>query len=768
MLKKIKMKKVQMSYKQMICLCLMAVMLVFICAFAAYSYYNYHRECEQAASRAATNTAGKVVEQVDEKFDEIRRYYIAKVREDSVKEVIYNPIDFTNFTGNEEVQKAFSGISYLDNCISKYTFINYETGWIISNKGMFPIEEANNVEILDPYFYDTEEKRGQYYWIYDTSEPIANKIQKDYRTILESDGINYVLRLPYGYHSDAMLLVNVNMDSWELWTGEHLKSGEQIVVADSAGTVMYSTDSSLRNLYEREGDRILQHVVKSEDKKYLAACARSNILGWNYYVFHDLSTEYGNGISMPFLWMFFMIAVTAIVFILAVYTIYRPINALLKDVDPEGIRQEGGNELAYLAGSFKSLQWDKQALQDRINLSKDKLLEMFGLRLIKGEVNREEEWQEYVQDFQLRSWNYFATVVLVLDLSEEEIQSNVKEDVICLTLVQELPDYIKEYTWMPPVYNSCTICAILAENDEDTLLVKIREYYAKMQEYAEKVTGYRLLCGVSSNHIDRHHIHAAYRESIKALTYPILSRDEWEDAEAEELANCNFYLTSTTIHSSGDYDIGLEKDVQAGIKAMDKHQCYQAIDAFCVGMKEGGVNLQENMVFTIRFANAILFTAMDAKINLEEIYPQGVRKLYSELLDAFEPARARRYIKMHLIDPIIEARGELLNQKSYSMLEDIEKMIAESKGDITLSECAEALQVHPTYIWKILKMDNGRSFSDYLEEYKLEEAKRLLMHTTMSVAEIASELNYTNAQNFIRFFSKSMGITPGKFRKLNE
>jgi AraC-like DNA-binding protein len=185
-------------------------------------------------------------------------------------------------------------------------------------------------------------------------------------------------------------------------------------------------------------------------------------------------------------------------------------------------------------------------------------------------------------------------------------------------------------------------------------------------------------------------------------------------------------------------------------------------------MKVGGVNHHENMVFTIRFVNAILVTAMEARVNLEEIYPRGIRKLYSELLDAFEPARTRRYIKMHLIDPILEARGELLNQKSYSMLEDIEKMIAESKGDITLNQCADALQVHPTYIWKILKMDKGRSFSDYLEEYKLEEAKRLLLHTSMTVAEIAAELNYTNAQNFIRFFSKSMGITPGKFRKLNE
>ena len=63
-------------------------------------------------------------------------------------------------------------------------------------------------------------------------------------------------------------------------------------------------------------------------------------------------------------------------------------------------------------------------------------------------------------------------------------------------------------------------------------------------------------------------------------------------------------------------------------------------------------------------------------------------------------------------------------------------------------------------------MQRDKSFSDYIEEYKMNEAKRLLLETNMTVAEIAEELHYTNPQNFIRFFSKTTGLTPGKFRKL--
>ena len=206
-----------------------------------------------------------------------------------------------------------------------------------------------------------------------------------------------------------------------------------------------------------------------------------------------------------------------------------------------------------------------------------------------------------------------------------------------------------------------------------------------------------------------------------------------------------------------------EKEIQAGIKAMDKNQCYQTTDKFCsLVSRMGGASASQVMVYMLRYVNAILVTAMEAHVKLEEIYPQGLRKLYAEILEALEPSRERRYIKAN----IMAARDELMNQKAYSILQDIENLIASKKGNITLTECADILGVHPTYIWKVLKMEKGKSFTDCLEEYKIEEAKHLLLNSSLSVAEIAAELNYTNAQNFIRFFSKSTGVTPGKFRKL--
>ena len=95
----------------------------------------------------------------------------------------------------------------------------------------------------------------------------------------------------------------------------------------------------------------------------------------------------------------------------------------------------------------------------------------------------------------------------------------------------------------------------------------------------------------------------------------------------------------------------------------------------------------------------------------------------------------------------------------------IEQLVESREGNITLNECSEILSYHTSYIWRILKEEKNLTFSEYIEQYKIKLAKKLLTETDMTVGAIAEKLNYTNAQNFIRFFNKVVGTTPGKYRQ---
>jgi AraC-like DNA-binding protein len=58
----------------------------------------------------------------------------------------------------------------------------------------------------------------------------------------------------------------------------------------------------------------------------------------------------------------------------------------------------------------------------------------------------------------------------------------------------------------------------------------------------------------------------------------------------------------------------------------------------------------------------------------------------------------------------------------------------------------------------------GISFSDYLIQLRIIDSKMLLSQTDLQINEIAAQLHFSNAQNFIRAFKKITSMTPGQYR----
>ncbi len=751
-----------MSYKYTVSLSLLCLAAIFVGIFCWYSYFNYRTETYENARREAEYSANRLVTQLDERFSTLYQYYTSSMLEEDMKWMMENDVKYSDYSRYSEASEIMASKKIFGDYIKGYALINFRSDIVLSNKGMFPLEEAYNKDILYEIYEESKGSIDKSFWFYKEGEnvfkPDLQEVDKNDRCTIEIEGLNLIMKLPLDSRNlCSMLIVNIDMNSWMKWLEQWMDDFEDVVVCDFEGRLIYATNDLLAEVFlEKNMDNIIQNrqSVKVQGNNYVPAVEGSNVLGWKYYTFYNMEEGQKTAIHLSEVILILLIVFLGLCVYVISYVIYRPVKQLMNGLTEEEQKVKG-NELEYFADSFAHLKNDKQSLESVVVEQQDKLQELFELRLIRGEVRSSEELEEYLQNLHLNQYQFFATAVMVLNLrGEQETQSNINEDVICLNLVETLPDSIKQYTWMPLVYNACTLFCIFGDDDENQLLYKINGFYKEMQTYAENTCGYRILMGVSATHTDYHHIRAAYRESVNALTMQ----------SVEEDLDCHFYLSSTTMAGSS-YNNSFEKDIQNALKALDKEQCYKVTDEFGSYLQQCE-NHDEAMIYILRFLNTILLTALDAKVDLNALYPDGLKKLYSEIIEVIEPSRVRRYLKKVLIDEIIQARSKLLENNSYSMMEEIERKIVESKGNITLAECAEALGVHTTYIWKILKMEKGKSFSDYLEEYKLNEAKRLLLQTNLSVAEIATELNYTNAQNFIRFFSKGTGVTPGKFRKL--
>lgn len=77
---------------------------------------------------------------------------------------------------------------------------------------------------------------------------------------------------------------------------------------------------------------------------------------------------------------------------------------------------------------------------------------------------------------------------------------------------------------------------------------------------------------------------------------------------------------------------------------------------------------------------------------------------------------------------------------------------------------ADKLCITPNYLNEIIKRATGINAKLYIQNKLVSEAKRMLTYTSLSISEIAENLNFDSSSYFIRFFRKHTSYTPLQYR----
>ena len=85
--------------------------------------------------------------------------------------------------------------------------------------------------------------------------------------------------------------------------------------------------------------------------------------------------------------------------------------------------------------------------------------------------------------------------------------------------------------------------------------------------------------------------------------------------------------------------------------------------------------------------------------------------------------------------------------------------------EISLSVLAEEFHLNPQYISQLFKSEIGVGFLAYLTNIRMEQAKKLLLTTSLSIAEVSEQSGYGDYRVFSKVFKKAEGITPSQYRR---
>ncbi|MFH5185839.1 helix-turn-helix transcriptional regulator [Paenibacillus sp. TAB 01] len=112
---------------------------------------------------------------------------------------------------------------------------------------------------------------------------------------------------------------------------------------------------------------------------------------------------------------------------------------------------------------------------------------------------------------------------------------------------------------------------------------------------------------------------------------------------------------------------------------------------------------------------------------------------------------------------IEETGGEGFSSRGIQAIRDY--MHRHFQDDLSLSVLSERFHFSPQYIAKKFKELYNTTVMTYLTELRMEKAKSLLIHTDMSVLDMAEALGYADENYFGKVFKKQTGLSPLQYRK---
>lgn len=108
---------------------------------------------------------------------------------------------------------------------------------------------------------------------------------------------------------------------------------------------------------------------------------------------------------------------------------------------------------------------------------------------------------------------------------------------------------------------------------------------------------------------------------------------------------------------------------------------------------------------------------------------------------------------------------EYVRRKRISISEELIKYVkANLYNDVSIKSFSMGLGFSTSYVSHVIAREMNTTFTKYLLQCRMEEAKRLLHTTDMSVKRIALLLRFDDAPYFARQFKRSTGMTCTEFR----
>jgi AraC-like DNA-binding protein len=126
--------------------------------------------------------------------------------------------------------------------------------------------------------------------------------------------------------------------------------------------------------------------------------------------------------------------------------------------------------------------------------------------------------------------------------------------------------------------------------------------------------------------------------------------------------------------------------------------------------------------------------------------------------------------KLIFEEPVKSSRKKIDDREIHSLTRQLQQLMQEEKPYknevLKIGDLANKLQVTQHYLSQFLNEHFGKNFTSYINEYRIDEAKQMILsNETYTLEAIGYECGFKSKSTFFTTFKRMTGVTPAVYKK---
>lgn len=404
---------------------------------------------------------------------------------------------------------------------------------------------------------------------------------------------------------------------------------------------------------------------------------------------------------------------------------------------------------------------DEEKLKIRLANSIEKLRKQFLATLLNNydkfsSMSLDQINKEYQFEF---AEGCFQIIAFKLDKKNlGNIHDNYEElilDKLSSMVKNGLNDSCKEIELIK--WNSRVVCLLNYTHEVASIMINYyKRVFEKLQNYLEISEYFHVTMGIGSVENNFNNIGQSINTALNCIKCRVvLGMDRIIDLSKYSFTSINIQDVITSEK---------EKEFMHFIEGFDKD-----------GLKEWIYDVFNKITIKLQKDPLLLFKACSRIVNIffatmKMLNIESEEFTSDKILKKIDECRNPKEIQQYIFEFINEYVDVFIWSKKMQENKPIrlakQYVMENYMNSISLEDVADIVHLNPIYFSVMFKKEVGINFVDFLINYRLEIAKKLLKEDKYNISQVAYMVGYKDAKYFSKLFAKVVGIKPSEYKKL--